>query len=452
MEDPKQASLPTRNTSLLKAMVNLVKSAVGLGTVLLVGKLQVLGGGAGILTLVGAAVISCLSLHFLSRMAYNLDVGDYMRMSRMAFGRWGEFGAILCLLLVLLGSLTAYAFFIGTYIQQGVTFFAPSAADGIFGSERFYSLVLVLVPVLGLSCLKDLSKLAVTSIMGMALMLFIVGLVVHKACTGDIRVEVTVALAKGVTGLNPKFAEAFKPASELALFQPWGLGALGCFGGIIFAYMNHFTVVALMPVLQNPTPRRRMLLNVGATAIATAIYLTVAIFGYKFYGNAKVSDALSIPLMNGVFAVAKLAVSFILVCSYPLLADPTRGALDGLLSFFLAQSPSFKAAQALRHYGETVAVVVVPLAIALAFGEGSLGVLDITSSFFGGILVFVLPPAMFLKLRRKYITSPVERALAVILLVLGIGISILGPIAPAVDFAGKDLMPSHVFKLMVKKA
>jgi amino acid permease len=447
MEDPKGVTtLPSRNTSWIKATVNLVKSAVGLGTVLLVGKLQIMGLGFGLMTLVAAAAISSLSLHFLSRMAYNLDVGDYMKMSRLAFGKWGELTAIICLLLVLLGSLTAYAFFIGTYVRSGLLFFAPGVKGGVLGDYRFYSTILVLVPVLGLSCLRDLSKLALTSILGMLLMLFLTGLVIYKSATGDISKEAAEALAKGVA-LNPQFLALHKPISELAAFQPLSLAALGCFGDIIFAYMNHFTIVALMPVLKQPTPARRLSLNIVATITATVIYCTVAFFGYRYYGNAMVEDVLSVPLMNGVFATAKLLVAFVLICSYPLLADPTRGALDSLIGFF-ASGPAFKAAVQIRHYAETIAVVSVPLIIAVLAGDKSFQVLSITSAFFGGVLVFVLPPAMFLRLRRKYITSPTERILAYVLVVLGVAISIAGPIEPIGKIAGVVSAPKHVFKLI----
>ena len=439
------ASAKPRTTSLFMALFNLTKSAVGLGTVLLVSKMQVLGLGWGISVIIAAAVIASISLHFLNRMSYNLDVGDFVRLAKIALGRPGEILAIVSILLVLLGSLIAYAYFIGTYAKSSISFFTGTE-DAWYTSNRILTLLVVTLFVFPISCLKDLSKLAVTSIAGMGLMIAITGLVVYKSLTSDLVTDVAAV----PTLVNPEFAVKIQTFSELASFPSLlslGMSALSCLGSLIFAYMNHFTMVSLTQVLVRPTPQRRMILNIGATLLATAIYLTMAIFGYRYYRNAKVEDSLSVPQMTNIFAAAKLAVSVVLVFSYPLLAHPTRDALDSLFAVIAGDSTGFKSAVGLRHYSETAVCVFLPLLVAILAQGNSLGVLEISSAFFGSILVFVLPPVMFLKLKRKYITSPLERGLAYLLLTIGVIITLVGPIPPVMDIMGKLKFPEHIFSL-----
>jgi amino acid permease len=432
-----------RTTSLFLAIFYLLKSAVGLGAVLLVKNFQILGLGYGVPLLIFAAIISSLSLHFLNRVSYNLDLGDYVKICKLAMGRKGEILTIVSLVLVLIGSLIAYAYFIGTYARDSLIFLTD-VKDKFWVSEKFLTTILLTVFVLPISCLKDLSKLAITSVVGMALMLSITGLVVFKSLTSDIKTE---ALSAAATNISPEFVIKIKDFADLEWFPSLGLSALGCFGSLIFAYMNHFTMTSLTQVLKDPTPKRRMTLNLAATGLATAIYLTIAFFSYRYFRNARVSDSLSIPIMTTVFAVAKLAVAVVLILSFPLLADPTRGAIDSLFSIITGDSEGFKNAATVRHYAETVAVVLIPLLVAVSTGIASLAILDIFSSFFGSILVFVLPPLFFLKLKRKYITRPIERGLAYFVLAMGVIIAILGPIAPIADLLKYLKDPPHVFPL-----
>lgn len=431
-----------RNTSLFLAIFNLTKSAVGLGALLLVKRMQILGLGYGMFVILFSAVISSLSLHFLNRVSYNLDLGDYVKICKMAMGRKGEILTIISLVLVLIGSLIAYAYFIGSYARDSLVFLTKET-DKFYVNEKLLTTIFVTVFVLPISCLKDLSKLAITSVIGMVMMISITGLVVYKSVTSDIRTE---ALSAAAT-INPNFAAKIKSFSDLDYFPSLGLSALGCFGALIFAYMNHFTMTSMTQVLKDPTPKRRMTLNLAATGLTTGIYLIMAFFSYRYFRNAVVSNSLSIPVMTTVFAVAKLAVAIVLILSYPLLADPTRGALDSLFSIITGDSEGFRNAATIRHYAETAAVVLIPLLVAVTTGVASLSILDIFSSFFGSILIFVLPPVFFLKLKRKYITRPIERGLAYFVAVMGVIIAIVGPIAPIADLIGKLNPPSHLFDL-----
>src|SRR5262245_1988957 len=80
----------TRNVSLLAAIFNLTKSAVGVGTLFLHSKLVSLGFRAGLAAILVAATMSTLSLHLLSRMAHNCSTGDYFVLGRLALGQTGE--------------------------------------------------------------------------------------------------------------------------------------------------------------------------------------------------------------------------------------------------------------------------------------------------------------------------------------------------------------------------
>ena len=119
-----------------------------------------------------------------------------------------------------------------------------------------------------LACLKDLSKLANASILGMA-------------CIGYITVLTVV----------DKFVDTTSPAPVIATAK-FTFQIFECFSVFLFAFLNHFTTVALVPVLVRPTPARRNQLIVTSQVATTAIYLLVAAFGYWHFGDSVTDDIL----------------------------------------------------------------------------------------------------------------------------------------------------------------
>lgn len=376
-----------RNVSLLAAIFNLTKSAVGVGTLFLHGKLVTLGFTAGLVAIMTAALMSTLSLHLLSRMAHNCDTGDYFVLGRQALGPHGERIIVIALLLFLFAGLVYYCLFVESYVQQTLEY--------VLQQPNYKNVILTtVVPVLlfmfPLSCLRDLSALAVSSIVGMLSIMGVTGLVVFHYLTSPAS-ENTKTLTQAL-------------ASE-SVIGPAGWSA---FGGIIFAFVNHFTVVSLCQVLQRPTPTRRCILNIASTVASLAIYIPCAIFGYLLFSKEPtILDVKS----NILFAIARGVVVLVIMVSFPLLLDPARSSLNSMLPF-----PDSTA----RHFGVTFLLTVLPLVTVLSFGWKVDDFLSLLSAICGSFLVFIAPPVFFLRLQSKMVVHGWERVGAYVLFAFGL--------------------------------
>lgn len=379
-----------RNVSLLAATFNLTKSAVGVGTLFLHAQLLKLGFQAGLAAILTAAFFSTLSLHLLSRMAHNCDTGDYFVLGRMAMGERVEKGTAVALLLFLFAGLVYYCLFVGIYVRQTVQYvWSVAKEEQSVAVTTGIPVMLVMFP---LACLRDLSALAVTSIVGMVSMVGVMALVVSHYLFGSSKTVTT--LAEAVQSPN--------------VFGPAGWSA---FGSIIFAFVNHFTVVSLMPVLERPTPARRATLNVMSTVASLAIYLPCAICGYLLFAKSREETILDVA-ENGYFAVARGVVAVVIAVSFPLLLDPARSSLASMLPF--EDSP-------VRHYGLTASLTIAPLmTVLLLFGPKLDNILSLISAACGSYLVFIAPGIFFMCLRGKMVVHQWETVSAVALIAFGV--------------------------------
>lgn len=410
--------VPTRTTSLSGAIFNLTKSAVGAGTVYLPSIFYLLGPTtAGILLISGAFVCS-LSLYFLGRLAHHCSTGDYFKLGRLALGKQGERAVSVSLLLFLLGGLIAYANLTGSFVSGAVATLSKANKDTMFltpGTVTVLSAIFVIFP---LSCLRDMSALAKTSIVGMLSMLYISGLLAYDAFTVGTTWAVPSTLVAGTDKLN---MSAFKFASAL----------LESVGKLIFAFVNHFTIVSLVPVMKDPSASARAKLISVSTACAVLIYSMAAFGGLGRFGSlAYQQNALGVfenakapvPLP---YTIAQILLGFVLMCSFPLLCDPARSCLDSLVF-----GPASSVSPVARHYLETGIIVAVPTAVAYFVQDKADDFLSLFSGFCGSLLVFAFPGIFFLILspKFKFSMSQKEKLAAQFCVALGVILAILSTI------------------------
>lgn len=419
-EDTSALNVPARTTSLSAAIFNLTKSAVGAGTVYLPAIFYALGPTLASTLLLSGAVFCSISLYFLGRMAHHCETGDYFKLGRLALGKHGETAVSVSLLLFLLGGLIAYANLTGIYISSAIgTMRQVADAEQTFLSSGNVTLMAAAFLIFPLSLLRDMSMLAKTSIVGMVSMLYISGLLAYDALThGNATFGIGSAVEAGQDQLSLTGMEfAFK--------------LCGYIGKLIFAFVNHFTIVSLVPVMKNPSAGSRKILVATSTLAAIGIYFMAALGGYYRFGSLCAGvDALSaFPTGSQVpflFTIAKLLLGFVLVCSFPLLCDPARSCLDSLCFGSSSTVPA-----TIRHYLETGLIVTVPTAIAFFLKDQADDFLSLFAGFCGSLLVFSFPGIFFLILSRrfKYSISPVERSLAYFCVALGIFLAVISTVA-----------------------
>ena len=406
-------------TSLPRSIFNMSKAAVGLGAILLVTVMQTLGLGYGLITLCFCGTISALTLHFLARVTVATRAQSYFTACGIILGRKGEALALISLALVLFGSLMGYTFYIGEYASSGLLYFIGRSIN-----PKLISAIILAVLVFPISCLKDMRKLGLVSIFGMAIMCSITVLMVANYFTAQPILD-SIKSHFPPDQINPAYLSGFK--DSLPIFPQLSFAALGCFGSIAFAFTNHFALVSTVNTLDNSTPKRITTIILTSTLITALINILIGIFSLLYYKNTKVLNILDIPVMNRLFAFAKIGVAISLSFTYPLLLDPLRNVLDRFANRILPNNVT------IRHYSETVCIIMLSLVIVLIFGQKVSNILDVVSSLFRVILVYVLPPLMLLKGPKvipSLSLSSWERYCAYFIFTFGLVVCSFGPIFP----------------------
>jgi amino acid permease len=409
-----------------RTIFNMAKAAVGLGAILLVAVMQTLGLGYGLIALGFCAVLSALTLHFLARVTVATRAHSYFAACGIILGGKGELVALVSLTFVLFGSLMGYTFFIGEYASSGLFHLT-----GLSIYPKLLSIIVLGLLVFPISCMKDMGKLSVVSIFGMIIMCSITLLMVVNFFTAQPIFD-SIKAHFPPDSINPEYLTGFK--TSVPIFPPLSFAALGCFGSIAFAYTNHFALVSAVNSLDKSSPKRIAIVILVSTVITAIINIVIGIFSLLYYKNTKVLNILDIPVMNRLFAFAKIGVAISLSFTYPLLLDPLRNVLD---RFFKRFSPD---SAVLRHYSETIFIIIVPLVIVLIFDQKVSNILDVVSSLFRVLLVYVLPPLMLLRGPKAIPLMSLktwERYCAYFILAFGVIVCIFGPIFPFLKLIGR---------------
>ena len=215
-------------------MFNCVKSAIGAGALSIPHKFMQLGWAVGLSVLVLASASTTASLHFLQRLSARTDLGDYFALGRLSLGVTGEVLAVISLILFLLGGLIFYIAIASTNFISFMVYVHPASKNAWFLDDKKVMVFAALL-IFPLACMRDMRLLAKTSFVGMACMFYVLlWTVVDFFYDSDVSKAAVVEAAVPVT---------FK-------------GFVVVFSGLLFAFVNHFTLLSTVPTLINPTPTR----------------------------------------------------------------------------------------------------------------------------------------------------------------------------------------------------
>ena len=100
----------------------------------------------------------------------------------------------------------------------------------------------------------------------------------------------------------------------------------------VFSYTCHQNIFSITNELSDPTPQRNIKVCVLAVGAALAVYIILGASGYSTFGGLVDHDILaSYPSDNGIVAVARLAISLVVSCCYPLQAHPSRACTTSIV-------------------------------------------------------------------------------------------------------------------------
>ena len=185
-------------TGMLKSVFNLANTTVGAGTLALPYFFSQAGLGLGCSLLFSIALLSCYSLHLLSRcrscdavLAANggAAASSYLDVAFFAFERKGRIVVTLVMLCLCFGALVAYFVIIGTLLEQVVATIVSHASLQSFADaltqrklhwlleSEFLQVCAMVFPIAPLGSLKNLSSLSIVSLLSLLAIAYLIGLV-----------------------------------------------------------------------------------------------------------------------------------------------------------------------------------------------------------------------------------------------------------------------------------
>lgn len=314
---------------------------------------------------------------------------------------------MLALILFLLGALIFYIFLAQNNFMSFAVFLFPSLA--VWRSTLEIPLMILTgLTVFPLAVQRDMSALAKTSLVGMVCMCYVLCLTVFDYF----------------------YDSAGSAAAQIEYFASFDVATFfKVFSGMLFAFVNHFTMLSVVPVMEDPSPRRRMLMTTGSASFIALFYALISVTGYSHFGSCvpenvlDASTASAPPAIQWAYMIGKLLIGLVLVLSYPLLCDPCRSTIDGAIAKITGR-PSSKSF--MRSAAITVGLVSFTTLIAATCADLAGVILDAFVSFSGSLMVFIFPAAFFLKLSNKYRISIPERILAYVNIVFGLVLMVIG--------------------------
>lgn len=396
-----------RVSSLCATLYNLVKTAVGCGMIFLPGAMHKCGFVLGIGLIIFSGAVTLIPQVLLSSMSM-LGVNDYITLAKRCYGKKAESLIVLLQLLILFAPMIAYIKLNGQFASNFLMYIGVPS-DSVFSSATFITICVSVIFIFPLCLMKNLSRLAFSSIMGLL-------------CIGYLSI-LTIA---------DYIYESFQQGGALGLqvgpsikYFSFGIGLLSAFNTFMMAYTNHPSVLPLIAEMKCPTLARRRTLIYTSQGLVFAFYLLTTTFGYLHFGEACGYKNSYIQLKsNPFYLTAQLFVVFVNTITFPLIHWPARLSLDWLLREIVSkidekraasssknlvsshkeQRPSllerFDGASSLRHFMEAVILISICSFFAIVFPT-VLSIFDFFIPLAGSFVLFTIPSVCYIKCRKN---------------------------------------------------
>jgi amino acid permease len=445
-EAPVAAGAHVRTMTMFQGTAALTKTAVGAGLLSLAATFAMVGWVIGTILMLLGAVTTLISLYFYGRLSVHLDTGDFVSIARRAHGLAGQIIVVISILCYLLGPMIGYILLGGKFVASLVSMWGNLAEDQFWASPAVYSVGMCVVLIFPLTFLNDMSKLSYTSIVGMAIMLYVTGLTL---------VDYIVDKTSGVTSSYGSASKTDVPFGEIIAFPdiPFGKLLVRCvsaFCVMLMAYISHTSIPSITHSMINPSAKRRLTLMGASNTLVFALYFIAALFGYLHFGQRLLFKDVDMILLQKTGSVAYqiglLGVFLVLSVSYPLILLPFRESVDWLVCTVMKREmdkvPIHKSPKKIA-----INVVTLGLTCLVACLLKSPMMFFSLSGAFGSMIGFILPSLYMLSLSNKINVKKSERVLCYIMIFIGV-IVLVGGLATAImKLSSKEMFGDTEFLL-----
>ncbi|XP_065904245.1 probable sodium-coupled neutral amino acid transporter 6 [Dysidea avara] len=367
-----------------------------------------------VLVMVTAIVIGYMLLeskHLVESMSGKSIINSYADLGEYSFGIIGKFVMLMVVTVFLVLCLIAYMIFARDQLE-GILDFIVNKSCGhdsdcvaqwiaLLGN---YAVLLCIsfLPLFPLLLLRQFTPLKYTNTLSIIAIVLLTLVIVIRSVS---------SLRNG-------------EATDRGLIKNWPtdmVSGLTCVSYCSLTFLCHFNLFAIERELRHVSFRKMQAIIVVSMTFAFIVYLLVSIFGYLQFRNCTDSDVIKgYPSNDGLIVAARIALFFTLLFSYPVLMNPCRDAVNGIILLFLRNCTrsrwfAFKEEDQLVEpltsnvllMSKTMWFMETWILFAVTFVSASnitdvSKVWDFVGSIGGCLILYVLPPIAFLKIRYQH--------------------------------------------------
>ncbi|PWN29602.1 hypothetical protein BDZ90DRAFT_230466 [Jaminaea rosea] len=363
-----------RGAGVFDATTNMANSILGAGIVGLPYSMRQSGFVAGVVLLVGLAMLTDWTIRLIILNSKLSGRQTYIEIMDHCFGRKGKAAVSLFQFAFAFGGMCAFCVVIGDTIPHVLAAVFPSLAPG----ESFFSFLVsrsfvitftTLLISYPLSLYRDIENLSKASAVAMVSMLLIVLTVVFRG-------PAMPAELKG------------DPSLRFTVVNPSHL--VSSISVISFAFVCHHNSLLIYASLKEPSMDKFSKVTHYSTTIACACLTAMSIAGYWTFEEKTLGNVLNNFPENDTFVnIARFAFGVNMFTTFPLEAFVCREVLE---TYFFPNQYSVR-----LHITITTSLVLASLVVSLLTCDLGI-VLELTGGLSATALAFIFPAVCFLKL------------------------------------------------------
>lgn len=371
-----------KKASISSSVFNLVNNVAGAGILTLSSGVAV--GTGWIPAIAICAALGALSAHCFSIIGEACELmgeSDFKGLWKKTIGENTAYMVDTMIAIMCLSSSVIYSGILGDV-------FTPLLKQAGFPDQWNYRtsniVAITMFLLLPLSLIKDLSKLAFTSTLGSAAILYTVLFIVYRAIDGSYRLPAGRFLQDGLIS-TPSFAKA----SSMNI----GFASLILVSNFGLAYIGHYNAPNYYRSLRRTNSKRFRLMVNSAYLTLFLFYTTAMIAGYATFGDVCQGNILLNYHPDDLLSTfGRLATGFSILFGFPLVVIGAREAIIGLASNFGNAALGYEK----NNFNLVAGILAFVTIISCTVRDVSL-VVGLTGAALGSALVYVCPPLLYNK-------------------------------------------------------
>ncbi|PWN19648.1 hypothetical protein BCV69DRAFT_271523 [Microstroma glucosiphilum] len=366
-----------RGAGVFDATTNMANSILGAGIVGLPYSMKQSGFVAGVVVLVGIAMLTDWTIRLIILNSKLSGRQTYIEIMEHCFGRPGKAAVSLFQLAFAYGGMCAFCVVIGDTIPHVLSSVFPSLAPGassfsFLASRTFVISACTILISYPLSLYRDIENLSKASAVALVSMVLIVGTVM-------LRGPAMPAELKGDPSLRFTFVNPSNLVSSISV--------------ISFAFVCHHNSLLIYASLKEPSMDKFSKVTHYSTAIACAALTAMSVAGYWTFEEKTLGNILNnFPENDTMVNIARLAFGINMFTTFPLEAFVCREVLE---TYFFASQYTPR-----LHIILTTSLVFSSLIVSLLTCDLGI-VLELTGGLSATALAFIFPAVCFLKLAKE---------------------------------------------------